>query len=1492
MVINILFMLFFLQLSSVQTYLGRLLTRSISAKIGYDITIKKVDIDWLDIIKLEDVNIKDIASNEMITIKEVMINYRFASLFDDYGIFIDQIKLHNPVLNLQLNDSTTLNITSFVAALKKAYSSKKGKSNNLLIIHQIKIENGYFLYNNTSRPYLPNRFDYNHFGLDSIELTASNLMVIADTFRLHIEHLSSIETSTQLPIKSLSTHYEISNTHMVFDKLDLKLGNSIIKDSIVLNYTKMTDLNHFVTNVYINAYVDKIKLSSHDLAYFAPYFAHINDTIYFKGAVKGYIKNFNVNRFKLQFGTQSSLEGDAYFEGLPDALNTFIDLKIKKSKLHKPDLSIYIPAKSFQKYYPIDAAQVTGTFTGYPKDFVARASFTTSIGFAQTDLNLKIDEDPRKSKYSGSIKLKSFDLGKVLGASPFVGRATLTSKIKGRGFTQSSANFNLESTIDSVVFNGYKYTNISTNAHFSEELFDGTLTINDPNIIFNTTGVIDFRQNRNTIKLTGALENARLDILNIRADSSTLSAKFNANVKGITLDSIIGIIEFTELKATNKGHSYQVNNLYLRSEINNNKRLIELYSDRVKATMEGNFKPTVAFKDLASIWKQHLIKFRNNSIEIADYYKQLDIQPHNSTINFEIELQNINPLLNLFDPLIYLSKNTKISANLITGKQQNLSFLFNNDTIIYNHNLLIGNYISINSELSTAERTQLINLKINSNTQKLRSGATLDSLVISAILDHDSIDFNIHIQQNLKQNVHQVNGLIAFKHDTTLLTIKKSQIQVLNQSWHINKNNLITFTKNNVHLSDMSINSGTQSIYAAGDISKSTDAPILIKIENVDMNNFDPLLTNKLGGIINGNAIISKLFTTPLIETAFKIDSFRVDGYHFGNIEGISDWNQNKEHFDVNFYIEKGQSKRINIMGSYNPLGNFNALNLNADLINLDLNLVEPFTSLFTNISGNVSGNIKIKGALFEPKLSGYGRINNANLTIDYLNSKLNAEGQWRLDSNVIELNNILIADNNSGNGVLNATFSHQNYNAFTMNLEARFEKLKVLNTLAKDNDYFYGTAIGTGSVTINGPFSNLVITTKAKTEKGTKFYIPLSNSKTGVNTEDFISFTNFTSVNDKAAIKVAEVVDVAEKVQLKNVTVNLDLEITPEAYAEIIFDLTAGDIIRGNGTGNLSLGIDTKGKFTMLGDYEFTEGAYNFTMYNIVNKEFKIKPKSNIIWSGDPYLAKMKIAAFYEINTSLAPIIDTLYHDLPEVKRIYPSKVLLDLNGPLLSPEIGFDIIIEDYPRSNVNIDTEVQAFLNRIHNDEQEMNRQVFSLLVFRNFSPPNSFSAGGTLGSSVSEFMSNQLSYWISQVDDNLTIDLDLNDLDENALKTFQLRVSYAFMDGKLIITRDGGFTNQNQKATLASITGDWVVEYLLSQDGKLRVKLFKRTNYDQLSSSTGRDDELISGGFSLLFTTSFDSLKDIFNKSKSEQPDRKNTNFKKNEALKPEDEVNIP
>jgi hypothetical protein len=70
----------------------------------------------------------------------------------------------------------------------------------------------------------------------------------------------------------------------------------------------------------------------------------------------------------------------------------------------------------------------------------------------------------------------------------------------------------------------------------------------------------------------------------------------------------------------------------------------------------------------------------------------------------------------------------------------------------------------------------------------------------------------------------------------------------------------------------------------------------------------------------------------------------------------------------------------------------------------------------------------------------------------------------------------------------------------------------------------------------------------------------------------------------------------------------NFDLEVTPDAEVQLIFDSKVGDIMKGYGTGRLNINYDSKGDFRISGDYLIEAGDYLFTLGNILNKPFIVE--------------------------------------------------------------------------------------------------------------------------------------------------------------------------------------------------------------------------------------------------------------------------------------------
>ena len=174
-------------------------------------------------------------------------------------------------------------------------------------------------------------------------------------------------------------------------------------------------------------------------------------------------------------------------------------------------------------------------------------------------------------------------------------------------------------------------------------------------------------------------------------------------------------------------------------------------------------------------------------------------------------------------------------------------------------------------------------------------------------------------------------------------------------------------------------------------------------------------------------------------------------------------------------------------------------------------------------------------------------------------------------------------------------------------------------------------------------------------------------------------------------------------------------------------------------------------------------------------------------------------------------------------------------------------------------------------INNDEQELKRQVFSLLILRKFSPRNGFSiGGGAVGSSLSEFLSNQFSYFISQVDENLEVDIDLSTYkDTDAFNTFQLRLAYTFFDGRLRVS-GGGLVSQSGESSDPGdgFIGDWSVRYLLTKDGHLRIKAFSQAKRRIASANSTSANLFRETGVSFQYIKSFNEFSELLRKSREE------------------------
>ena len=124
-------------------------------------------------------------------------------------------------------------------------------------------------------------------------------------------------------------------------------------------------------------------------------------------------------------------------------------------------------------------------------------------------------------------------------------------------------------------------------------------------------------------------------------------------------------------------------------------------------------------------------------------------------------------------------------------------------------------------------------------------------------------------------------------------------------------------------------------------------------------------------------------------------------------------------------------------------------------------------------------------------------------------------------------------------------------------------------------------------------------------------------------------------------------------------------------------------------------------------------------------------------------------------------------------------------------------------------------------------------------------------------------------MSQSNENLEVDIDLAGLDQDAFNTFQYRLAYTFLDGRLRVS-GGNSLNQVDGTTTTfndnnnNLIGNWAVEYLLSPDGRWRAKFFSKASQNLTANSENNQQT----GISFQYIRSFDQFQQLIKRSRKE------------------------
>ena len=331
--------------------------------------------------------------------------------------------------------------------------------------------------------------------------------------------------------------------------------------------------------------------------------------------------------------------------------------------------------------------------------------------------------------------------------------------------------------------------------------------------------------------------------------------------------------------------------------------------------------------------------------------------------------------------------------------------------------------------------------------------------------------------------------------------------------------------------------------------------------------------------------------------------------------------------------------------------------------------------------------------------------------------------------------------------------------------------------------------------------------------------------------------------------------IDHSVQVDVSGMDITMDFEVTPDAKLQLIFDSSVGDVLKGTGNGDLRMKIDKVGNVFFYGEYTIEEGDYLFTLQNVINKRFEINSGSNIRWDGSPYNALIEMEAIYKLKASMYDLVAQTLDagSSSEYQKRVPIDLKMLLSDRLLKPAIKFEIKTPSLNNSN-------QIIIDEYITSEEELNRQVLSLLVLNKFYAPEFSRTNASTAKSGSnmalvtttEMLSNQLSNWLSQISNDVDIGISYRPGDEITSDEIEVALSTQLFNNRVTLNSNVGYGDY-QTEEVSKIIGDFDVEVKLNKKGTIRAKAYTRSNNDVFSYDTSPTTQGVGVSFHEEFNT---------------------------------------
>lgn len=1431
-----------IQISVVQTYLAQIVTKRLSEQFRADISVKGVDIAFFNKVILEEVLIKDQQKDSMILVGRLVAQIDSFSI-GNRSLALKKLELNDSRIWISMDSARVANYRFLFDTTATTVPDSARQLWNVRCLN-FALDDASFSYTDQYA------VDKKQFNLYDIFLDISDFNMNNDSTFFRIDRLS-LSDRKNFSLTEFNSRFVLAGDQLKLTDLYASMPHSVVSEAHVFIDKSILRETGDYSSLKLDVYLNKSVVSMLDIAQLVPSLRGMDANLEVSGRVYGSLADLKAKNLMINYGDYTSINCDFYMNGLPSIENTFVHLDLKRSTTHFRDLgNLRLPDIANRKFigfpailYDAGIIEYQGSFTGFVADFVAYGTVKSDFGRLNTDLAFN-PSGTDEVEFDGHLKTVDFKVGEFF-KNDILGKLTYNGEISGK---YNKKNHILTADIDGGIerldLNNYELTKMELKGNISGKRFDGHMSVADENLNFDFDGVFDFNPKVPVFDFVMDLNRANLIALNLdeKYHLSELSFLLKANFTGDNIDNMAGAIWLEDGSYMNENGSIELKSFDLKNFNDSIADRLQLRSDYLDVDFQGDYK----FYNL----KNSVLKIASHFLPSAKL--EYDAAQSKNIFQFSGKLKDFSKVTEVFSPGLFIEPSE--FKGKMNSETNQFSIIATIPAIQYRGTVLKNVLLDFSADKE-------IKMKNRFGEIELAENFSIYNLAMASSGTNDQIETKVSWN-----NYHARTYSGSLSASTKLLksdekgihlesNIFPSKIYVADSLWHVNAAKILV-DSTEIRIRDLCIFNKDQKIKADGYISENKDKQLSLKFENINLRNLNDLVqtTLKIEGVLSGEAAIFDLYDNAYFLSDLKIAGFGLRNHLFGDVSMVNKWDGIAEAIDSEVTINKNDRNILLARGSYSPIDS--KLDFNVEANGLSVTALQPFMEgSFSDFKGEAYGKVRLHGDPSQILLDGglYGK--NVGLTLTYLQTSYTFSDTVRVAGDSIIFDRIQVKDVDGNTAVFDGSIKHKNFENMIYDLTFTTPRILAINTNAGDNERFYGKLYASGNLAITGLGLTVYLDATGRTERGTELNI-LLNYEEQAEEYDFLSFIDRQFPEDKKVVR-------QNFNNESSINMNFDIDVTPDAKAQLIYNSQIGDVIRSYGYGNLQIDVDKDFNIVMYGDYTVSRGDYLFTLQNVINKKFEIERGGTIVWNGDPYDATIDLNAVYRLKASLKELFPTSDTEIDYNQRI-PVNCKIAMTDNLNNPTIGFDI---DFPTSEDRVKDEVKQFFNT----DEDRNKQILSLLILGRFYTPEylrgSYEASNTnvVGSTASELFSNQLSNWLSKISNDFDIGVNYRPGNQVTDDEVELALSTQIFNDR--VTINGNIGNNVSQVTTSnnnssSIVGDFDLNVKLNKTGKLQFKAFNHSNNNLIYETSP-----YTQGIGLSYREDYDSLSELWTKIKS-------------------------